>query len=162
MPRQVGRATPTESRAQSTPAVDLDIDEFDLRSNNSLNFWYDEVDNADGSCYDESTWLRVGRRNAAAENVPIGFWTCAACRSTGFFDSLQPLQSIRQNKELVSLCQRVVEEPAVLHPLRCLNHAIAIDAEVDKDLLRLTQMMLEMTTARVQNLRYERRTQLSM
>jgi len=56
----------------------------------------------------------------------------------------------------------VVEELAVLHPLRCLNHAIAIDAEVDKDLLRLTQMMLEMTTARVQNLRYERMTQLSM
>ena len=68
----------------------LDIDEFDLRSNNSLNFWYDEVDNADGSCYDESTWLCVGRLNAAAGNVTIGFWTCAACRSTGFFDSMQP------------------------------------------------------------------------
>lgn len=96
MPRRVGRATPTESRAQSTPVEDLDIDEFDLRSNNSLSFWYDDVENAGESFYDESIWMcaKCGSDrfvwNAPVGNVFMGFWTCAMCSSTDFFDSNQP------------------------------------------------------------------------
>ena len=65
------------------------------------------------------------------------------------------LQSIRQTKEPGSLCQLVVEELATLHPLRCLSLATAIDTDVDMALPHLSQMMLEMTLARVQSLRLE-------
>eukprot|EP00438_Fugacium_kawagutii_P033868 Skav201113 [mRNA] locus=scaffold185:343335:349401:+ [translate_table: standard] len=110
IPRFVGRAAPTESRARSAPAVDSDID-IDLFSetsrnlgDNSLSHWYDRDDNADGSAHDESIWLCVSCGcDRFVWNAPTGigdttgFWSCAACSSLEFFDSTQPARQQTQH-----------------------------------------------------------------